>query len=145
MGSLAGHTRILLDTAPLIYLLEGDGRAPGVEGIIDAGSAGVSLLISVVTEMELLVGPLRSGDREQASVVREFLDQHVTVLDMTREIARSAAEVRATKTLSLPDAVVIATALESGCTLIVGNDARFRRLEGIEYLHLDDHLPDDHA
>lgn len=60
------------------------------------------------------------------------------VVEMDRVIARQAAEVRAASGLDLADAVMVATALHTGCDAIVGNDARCaERVRNIPYVLLD--------
>ncbi len=94
----------------------------------------------MVTEIELLVRPLRDGTWEDVERVRALLDaQGFNVVAVDREIARVAAEVRAESGLRLPDAAVVATAMVTGCDVIVGNDARCaKRVTEIPYLLLDD-------
>ena len=49
-----------------------------------------------------------------------------------------AAEVRARHGLRTPDAIMLATAVESGATLAITNDAAWRKVTGIEVLLLGD-------
>lgn len=140
-AALAGHSRIALDTAPLIYFLGGYGpRDAVVEEILVRASEGrIEVVVSVVTEAELLVGALgpRGGD---ATAIDRLLDgPGIEVVPVTRSTARVAASLRARQRLRLADAVVAATALTAGCTALVGNDRAFRRLDDrLAYVHLDD-------
>lgn len=98
-------------------------------------------VVSVITEIELLIKPLRRDDELEVARIRSFLDsQHVHVVDLDqRHIAPLAAELRATRGLSLADAVIVATALHAGCDVIVGNDARCaQRVHEVPYVLLDD-------
>lgn len=140
-----GHHRISLDSSPLIYFLEDDPlRAPFVEDLLGlSGAGGVTLVISAVTEAELLVGPLRAADPTAATVVRALLDgdAQIRVRDVTRSIAQEAALLRAEERLGLIDAIVVATALEERCTALVGNDRALRRIgDRLTYFHIDDLL-----
>ncbi|MGH2767482.1 MAG: type II toxin-antitoxin system VapC family toxin [Candidatus Methylomirabilales bacterium] len=140
---LAAHSRLALDTAPLIYFLEGDrDRAPLVREVLIAASLGVvSLVVSTLTEAELLVAPLRANDQRATSAIRALLDGStgLAVIDVSRNIARSAASIRADHGLALPDAVVAATAIEARCTGLMGNDRSLGRLQArLAYLHVDD-------
>ncbi len=140
----AGHTRVAIDTAPLIYFLNGDEvRAPLVRPVLAASAAReIDLVVSVVTEAELLIAPLRSGDDRTVSVVSRLLDgpADISVAPVGREIGRLAAHIRSEIGLRLADALIAATAISSGCTALLGNDEKLRRLgDRIEYLHLDDH------
>ncbi len=97
-------------------------------------------MLSVVTETELLVRPLRDGTWEDVERVRALLDaQGISVVALDREIAQAAAGIRAESGLRLPDAAIVATALVTGCDAIVGNDARCaKRVKEIPYVLLDD-------
>lgn len=132
-----------MDTAPLIYYLEGDDvRAPLVRLLLVGATQGrYSLVVSAVTEAELLVAPLRRKDEAARAAVGDLLDGEAIskVEAVSREIARRSAQIRAETMLRLPDAIVAATALDAGCSALLGNDSKFRRLkEKIAYLHLDD-------
>lgn len=141
----ATHRRVGIDTAPLIYFLEGGSpRAAAVRSVLAAANAGdFELTVSAVTEAELFVGPLRRGDPATADPIHALLNGSINlrVVPISRPIARLAAELRARFALRLADALVAATALDSGCTALLSNDRAFARLaDRIEYIHLDDQL-----
>jgi predicted nucleic acid-binding protein len=136
--ALRGHARVAVDTAPLIYFLGGHAPRDAVaeELLSRAASGRLELVASVVTEAELLVGALRSG---HAPVVGQLFDgPALAAVPVSRPVARRAAELRVEHRLRMVDAIVAATALEEGCTALVGNDLDFRRLRGLTYLHVDD-------
>jgi len=94
----------------------------------------------VVAELELLVRPIREEDEWEMDEVRIVLDgPGIHVVEMDRGIARRAAEVRAASGVDLADAVIVATALSTGCDAIVGNDERCaQRVREVPYVLLDD-------
>jgi predicted nucleic acid-binding protein len=61
-------------------------------------------------------------------------------LPPTVEIARQAAHIRAEFNLRIPDAIHAATALITGATALITNDAIFRRVPGLEVVLLDEML-----
>ena len=72
-----------------------------------------------------------------------FSENGIYVVGVDRRIARRAAQVRAGsycngKGLALADAIIIATAIETECDAIVGNDGEWRRLKDIRFVCLDD-------
>jgi predicted nucleic acid-binding protein len=83
-----------------------------------------ALAISALTYAEILVGPLRAGGRA-VEVVEHFAAQ-VRIVDLSPAIARLAAELRATRGLKLPDAVIVATGLRLEADVIVTADARWK-------------------
>ncbi|MBN1962785.1 MAG: PIN domain-containing protein [Deltaproteobacteria bacterium] len=134
-----------VDTAPLIYfLVDAAGRASIAEKLLQLGASGtLQLVVSVLTEAELLVAPLRAQDATSTQTVRALIDGPAgfKVIAVEREIAYRAAELRARHGFKLPDAITAASAIESGCTILVGNDRVFKRLDSsIVYLHLDEFI-----
>ena len=77
--------------------------------------------------------------------VRAFLGLLTTVPNLEwiapdLSIAASAARVRAEHGLRTPDAIQAATAIRSGATGFITNEATFRRIQAVETLVLRDLL-----
>ncbi len=137
MGSiakeLARHSVIGLDTCVFIYHLEADPRylpltQVALRGIQSGRWLGVT---SILTIMELTVRPWQLG---QAAVAQEyeallFHFPHLAVADVTRNIARRAAQMRALHHLRPADALQVATAVQHGATAFLTNDQGLARLE----------------
>ena len=70
------------------------------------------LRISVVTLSEALVIPARYGTNEFNQISRMLKLTFNDPLDVTNSIASSAVNIRAQSKISLPDALILATALE---------------------------------
>ena len=137
--------RIGFDSNALIYFLE--DRQPFARYVAHAIAAltqGDALgIISTVVEMEFLVHPLRSQDKERLYRIETFLQQtpNLRIRSVDRAIARRAADVRARARLTALDAIIVATGLEERCDAIIGNDARIAaRSVGIPYLCIDDYI-----
>jgi predicted nucleic acid-binding protein len=120
----------LLDTSIVIGALNRD------DALHEAASRAVlsardrhALAISALTYAEILVGPLRAGGRA-VEVVERFSAQ-LRIVDLTPDIARLAAELRAARGLKLPDAVIVATGLRHGADVIVTADARWKGIEKV--------------
>jgi predicted nucleic acid-binding protein len=97
-----------------------------------------------MTEAELLVKAFRHEDQEAVERVRDLLSENgVYVISTDRRIAVRAARIRGEymrgggdKKMAIPDAIIIATAIEKGCDAIVGNDAAWRGKTEIPYVFL---------
>lgn len=72
--------------------------------------------ISIVTWMEVMGG----GEVELAEVTRAFLNRF-TVIPVGDAIAERAVKLRRERRLKLPDAIILATSLESGLMLVTRN------------------------
>ena len=66
---------------------------------------------------------------------------NLVIRSFDRTIAKRAALVRASNRLLLPDAIIVATALEERCDAIIGNDSVIAsQAVGIPYLYLNDYV-----
>ena len=142
---LQAYRKVALDTNVVIYLLEGvqpyKGLAQHLFRMMDRGF--MMATVSTVVEAETLVGPLRARDRPAIENIELFFRNapNLRFRSLDRTIARRAAEVRATTRLRLPDAVVVATALEERCDALVGNDAAMAgRIFGLPYVYMGDYV-----
>jgi len=120
----------LLDTSIVIAALNRDDALHRAAGqALRAERDRHALAISALTYAEILVGPLRAGGRA-VEVVERFAAQ-VRIADLSPDIARRAAELRASRGLKLPDAVIVATGLRLGASVILTADARWKDIETV--------------
>ncbi|OAT79816.1 type II toxin-antitoxin system VapC family toxin [Desulfotomaculum copahuensis] len=123
--TLKKQTAVLVDTNIVIYFLEDSPvfGAAAREVFQQIQDNEVKGYLSVITVTELLVKPFKSGNEELKKNIRLLLDCFpiLNTLDVIREIAIKAAEIRALTNLKTPDAILVATASIHGCALI-GND-----------------------
>lgn len=104
---------------------------------LDKGS--IRVVTSVITLSEVLVKPLRDGETELAQQYRDILlnAEGLTTVEVSVAIAEKAAQLRSQYSLRTPDAVQIATALQSGATALLTNDIRWPVLPNLQMLVLD--------
>ncbi len=145
LQDLKAYRRVALDTSAVIYGLEDVAPyrelAQHVFALMERGL--MIGMASTVVEAEVLVKPLRDGNWPNLARAELFFrdSPNLVIRGFDRAIARRAAKVRATSRMPLPDAIVVATALEERCDAIVGNDSRVAsRPLGIPYLYLDDYV-----
>lgn len=117
---------VVLDAGVIIAILESADAHHGAAraAVRDALDRGDQLCLPVSAYAAALVRPFVSGG-EAADTVDHFLDEMpATVEAATRDIARRASELRAEhgRSLRLPDALVVATAIDRGASLIVTTD-----------------------
>jgi predicted nucleic acid-binding protein len=110
---------------------------------VEAGQA--TIVISAITEAELLVRPMQLANEEAIERIADLLSEDgIEVIEVDRAIARRSAMIRAAqlrsgrKSLKLPDAMIVATAFDAHCDVIVGNDKDWQKIEGLPLLILDD-------
>ena len=141
---LEEHPFISLDTSVLIYFVE---RHPRYHGLCDPvfesiEKGSVRATTSTLTLLEILVQPYR---KKLDDLVLKFFAllttyPNLTWIDIDVDIADTAARLRADHRLKTPDAIQAATAICSGATAFLCNDAVFKRVRGLDTLLLDDCL-----
>lgn len=143
---LRGAARVAVDTAVWIYHLEGARPYSDLTLHLLSASAGsaMTLILSTISVAEILTGPWRAGRGDQAGRIEAALQAlpGIAAVDVTWSAARRAAQLRGRLNLPMPDALIIASALDNGAQLVVTNDAAWaqvRRL-GTPVLILDDYV-----
>lgn len=134
--------QLLLDTNAFIYFL--DGEKPYYDVLLPVfrrvQAGDLSIIVSAMTEAELLVRPERTKNDTARERIADLLSESgIYVVGVDRKIARRAAVIRANTRLKLPDAIIVATALETDCEAVVGNDGEWATREvEIPFIRLDD-------
>jgi predicted nucleic acid-binding protein len=142
---LANHSLIALDSAIFIYHFEAHPTyLPLTKIVLEMVFDGTcQAVISTVTLMELTVLPWRLG---RANVARQYElllvnFPHLTIVDVSRDVARRAAQLRALYRIRPADSLLVATGMVNQATAWVTNDKNLRRLApDIEVFILDDWL-----
>ncbi len=138
INEISGHQNLMLDTNAIIYFL--DGTPSFVDLLIPLfellEQSRLKACLSVITEAELLVKPYREKNSAAIEAVNFFLDEfpNLKIIPVTREISRQAAKIRSELDIRLPDAIILATALNNQCDIMVGNDLTLMR-KAKSYLH----------
>lgn len=134
-GNLPHGATVVVDTAPIIYVLEGNPQfCDQFIGLFEAAQAGhLNLAISTITLAEVLTGPFKAGQTALAKRFENALSRY-NVLAVTPSVAVLAAQLRVRYQLRLPDAIQLATALDCGATAFVTHDRDFSRVTGIDIL-----------
>ena len=126
---------MVVDTAPFIYILEAHPKfADQFAGLFEAAAAGrLNIALSTITLAEVLTGPLKAGQTALAKRYEKALSGY-TLISVTPTIAALAAQLRVQYRLNLPDAIQLATALDSGATALVTHDRDFSPVTGMPIL-----------
>jgi predicted nucleic acid-binding protein len=86
--------------------------------------------ISVVTEIEALSWV--NSDASKEEIVREFV-KDAKVLELTQAVVDKCVEIRRTKRIKVPDAIISATAIVHKLTLIT-SDSDFKNVKELDIL-----------
>ncbi len=126
---------VLVDSAPIIYVLEAHARfASRFAPLFERHAQGeIELAVSTITIAEVLTGPLKAGEEALAKRYRAVLEAW-RVVDVSADIAESAARLRGAFGLKLPDAIQAASALAINAEALVTHDRDFSKLRGLKVL-----------
>jgi predicted nucleic acid-binding protein len=125
---------VLIDTNPIIYLLEGNPLGAPFEPIFSAIDAGrIQALVTPVTLAEVVTGPLKTGKEALAERYRQALSAGPgwSLREIDADIAVLAARLRVRHRLRLPDAIQVAVAVHEGCHALVTHDRDFSSLTDV--------------
>jgi predicted nucleic acid-binding protein len=136
-----GAGPIGIDTAPFIYFIE---EHPAFLKVLDElfeliDSGKVTAVTSGITLLEVLVMPLRAGNRPLAERYRELLTRSrgLELVPVDEAVLVAAAQLRAAyQRLRTPDALQLGTALVTGCTTFVTNDRELPTVPGLRIVQL---------
>jgi predicted nucleic acid-binding protein len=117
----------LIDTNIIIYYFNGLTDDESIHTIL-----ANSFKISIITKIEFLGWAQFATDPESHTKAREFIS-YATVLNLTEAIAEQAIILRQQFKAKTPDAIIAATALVNGLTVVTNNTADFSRL-GVQTL-----------
>ena len=135
-----GTGRIGVDTSVFIYLIEESPIwLPLVRPLFVAADAGtIEIVTSSVTLLEVLVMPYRAKNDRLAERYEALLTRSrgVSLVELSRQQLRRAAEIRANYGVRIPDALQLAAALDAGCSTFVTNDRRMPDAAGLRVLQL---------
>jgi predicted nucleic acid-binding protein len=107
--------KALFDTNVLVDYLK------GIDAAREEFDRYTERLISVVTWMEVLVGPRNAAEED---VIEMFL-RDFRVVELTRLVARDAVHLRRQHRIRLPDAIVWASARAESALLVTRNTKDF--------------------
>lgn len=115
--------KLFVDTNIVLYFLKGEIEV--VNLISDK-----ELVISVITEIELLAFPLLTAENEIQ--IRDLL-KDCLILDLKHEIKELTIDMRRKYKLKLPDSIIAASAFSQKLPLLT-SDKEFRKIEELEIL-----------
>ncbi|GHV66130.1 hypothetical protein FACS1894199_08910 [Bacteroidia bacterium] len=115
----------LADTNAILYALE---EHPVVRGLLQCVPA-----ISFISEIELL--GKKGIQQQEASFIRKLLTGF-PVFGLTEEIKGIAIKLKQKRTIKTPDAIIAATAIHYGLTLITA-DKGLKNIPGLDVIILN--------
>lgn len=89
--------------------------------------------ISVINRIELL--GFKAINKNESDAISSFITNS-TVFDLDEAIIVETIQIRKNYNIKLPDAIIAATCLVNGCSLITNNIRDFERIAGLHLIKL---------
>ncbi len=141
ISDLKGQT-VFIDSAPLIYFIEGHTDYQSVLARLfeENDNGSFTFITSTITLLEVLVLPIRSGRDEIAAQYHKLLttSANIEILEVTASIAAKAAQLRAKNNLKTPDSIQLATTIEYRADYFLTNDVKLKNIAGVKVLLLNE-------
>ena len=120
---------VVLDASVVIAFLDPDDALHNAAVAALTAHQHDELLIPTSVYAEILVAPNRRGAEAVAEVEAFLSDFSIRLEALTPAIARAAAKLRSeSRSLRLPDTLVLATAEELGAELVLTGDESWARI-----------------
>ncbi|MBD3280111.1 PIN domain-containing protein [Candidatus Dojkabacteria bacterium] len=133
---------VALDSNFLIYHIEGDESISSrTEELLNTWYGnGVQILMSVIAVTECFVDPFQRNDLHTCKLYEDFFNhvENLSLVDMTKDIAMTAAKLRADYGIRTPDGLHLATAINSGADIFVTNDKRLKKVSEIKVVDIQE-------
>ena len=123
--------KYIWDTNTVIYYLQ-QQFPPAAERFMDNLASEARLVISAITEIELLCW--KSATEKDLDVLHNFIEDAL-VIELEQPIKYKTADIRKKYKIKLPDAIIGATALVYGLTLVSRNVSDFKNLDGLQLIN----------
>jgi len=135
LGDLPENALVLIDSAPIIYFLDGHPTfGPRFRPLFEAHGAGrLRFAITTITIAEVLAGPLQAADDALARRYRAILESWQPIA-LDADIAESAARLWASLRLKLADAIQAASALAINAAALATHDRDFSRVHALRII-----------
>ena len=131
--------RVYFDTNVFIYIFEGSPEYQNiVKPIIELAELDeIAIYTNEITLGELLVSPFKNRQNSIADTYIQALNNpdFVTLTPTSQHIHVEAARVRAVNGMKYPDAVHIASAIDSDCDVFLTNDRKIRAVSGLKMVY----------
>jgi predicted nucleic acid-binding protein len=122
--------QFLIDTSCISDYLSASMPKKGMEymdKVIDAGPK-----ISIITQIELLCW--NTPDARKIANINNFVSDSI-IFEITPDVVMHCVKIRKGKKIKTPDAIIAATALSLGCTLLTNNEKDFKHIPGLKIIN----------
>ncbi len=121
--------RYLIDTNILSGYFSASFSEIGMTLVDNAIDATPNL--SIITQIEILCW---KTDKETEEQVKNFISDSI-IYDIDADVLRECVNLRRRRKIKTPDAIIAATALANGFTIITNNEKDFANIKGLKIIN----------
>lgn len=141
--TLVNSQKIALDSSCFIYQIEENKRYIELteiifEELLPLGK--IEAIGSILILTEILIKPYKLKLQDLAQDYKSLISSlpNFSLFAPNEQIATGAAQIRAKYGLRTPDAIHLATAIESGAKAIIANDRKWHQVKEIKTILLEE-------
>ncbi len=138
---MTGDKSIFVDTSPYIYYLEKNPEYSKKvkEYFMSNYELNCEFVTSTITIEEYSIVPYRENNRKLLADFDRFIeDTDTKIVDITKPIAKKAAQIRADYAkFKAMDALQLAAAVMCECDIFLTNDKQLRQFQEVKVITLD--------
>ena len=123
--------KYILDTNTVIYFLDGALTPNGFDFILFSLQAS-DCALSVITKIEAL--GFHFPNPTQEKMAEDFITT-LPIIPLSNDIVQKTIGIRKTRKVKVADAIIAATAILNGLTLVSRNEKDFKNLPGLSFLN----------
>ena len=123
--------KYLWDTNTAIYYLQRQFPL-SAEQYMDGILKEFQPCISAITEIELLCW--KTASKEDLDVLQSFIADSI-VFELEKDTKAKTVEIRKNHKIKLPDAIIAATAIVNGLTLLTRNVSDFQAISDLSFIN----------
>lgn len=139
---MTGFRRIYIDTSPYIYYLEKNPKYSNKVKVFFMSNynSDKEFVTSTITIEEYAIVPYRENNKKLLDDFDMLMkDTETDIVDITKPIAKKAAEIRADyNKFKAMDALQLAAAVISGCDIFLTNDKQLRQFKELKVMTMDE-------
>jgi len=128
----------ILDACAVLAFLDGEDGAVVVRGLLDqARNNEITITMNAANLIEVYYDRIREVGKEQADVVIQSIYDTfpISIIEtLNSDIVREAARLKATGKMSFADTILVATALDTGATIVTCDHVELEPVEKQEHI-----------
>lgn len=122
------ESKCFFDTNLLVYLYSTDPKSAIIENMIQTHFDDICLSIQVLNELYSVLTRKNLKTKEEAQIIINELIESYTIYCLDEQCIRRGITIHIQSHFSYWDSLIIAAALETGCTILYSEDLQHKQV-----------------